>query len=119
MFLGEPVSILSFWRGGLGVLMLVALFCPGLSRAEPPPRTPLDALWNEHMLTGTSTTVYVDDAGQRTLSIPRSPFDDRSGMVSGIVSFPESAAATTRGIVVARLDERFLIWRNGGWFLQG
>jgi len=95
--------------------MLFALSGPGASSAEPPPRAPLDALWQEHMLTGTAASIKVDESGQRAVSIPRTPFDDQRGVVSSI----ESAAGTTYGIEISRLDERFLLWRNGGWVLQG
>jgi hypothetical protein len=67
------------------------------------------------MLMGTATTMYVDESGQRTVSIPRTPFDEQRGVVSSV----ESAAGTTYGIEVSRLDERWLLWRNGGWVLQG
>jgi hypothetical protein len=43
------------------------------------------------------------------------PFDEERGVVSSV----ESAASTAYGIEVSRLDERFLLWRNGGWILQG
>jgi hypothetical protein len=95
--------------------MLFALSIPGTGSAEPPPRAPLDELWQEHMLMGTATTMYVDESGQRTVSIPRTPFDEQRGVVSSV----ESAAGTTYGIEVSRLDERWLLWRNGGWVLQG
>ena len=101
------------WLGYLGTAMLFAISVPGLSLAEPPPRAPLDALWQEHMLAGSSATIYIDASGQRTIAIYRTPFDEQR------VSSVESAAATTYGIEVARLDERWLLWRNGGWFLQG
>jgi hypothetical protein len=95
--------------------MLLTLSVSDAGSAESPPRGPLDALWQEHMLMGTAASIYVDDAGQRTVSIPRTPFDEQRGVVSSV----ESAAATTRGIEISRLDERFLLWRNGGWVLQG
>jgi len=64
---------------------------------------------------GSAATIYVDESGQRTVSISRTPFDEQRGVVSSV----ESAADTTHGIEVSRLDERFLLWRNGGWVLQG
>jgi hypothetical protein len=67
------------------------------------------------MLMGSAATVYADESGQRTLSVLRTPFDEERGVVSSV----ESAAGTTQGIEVSRLDERFLFWRNGGWVLQG
>jgi hypothetical protein len=108
----------SFFKYRLGYLVFLMLFTLSVSdagSAEPPPRAPLDALWQEQMLVGGAATIYVDDSGQRTVSIPRTPFDEQRGVVSSV----ESAAATTRGIEVSRLDERFLLWRNGGWVLQG
>jgi hypothetical protein len=95
--------------------MLFTFSVSDAGSAEPSPRAPLDALWQEQMLIGGAATIYVDDSGQRTVSIPRTPFDEQRGVVSSV----ESAAATTRGIEVSRLDERFLLWRNGGWILQG
>jgi hypothetical protein len=95
--------------------MLFALSVAGGSAAEPPPRAPLDALWREYMLTGNAATVYVDESGQRTVSGLRQPFDEQRGVVSSV----ESAAWTNYGIEVLRLDERWLLWRNGGWILQG
>ena len=44
------------WLGCLTVLMLFTLAAPDASSAEPPPRAPLDALWQEHMLTGSAAT---------------------------------------------------------------
>ena len=35
------------------------------------------------------------------------------------MSSVESAALTTYGIEVLKLDERWLLWRNGGWVLRG
>ena len=87
----------------------------GVGSADAPPRAPLDALWQEHMLLGSAAAIYLDESGQRTVSFPRTPFDEHRGVVSSI----ESAGGTTHGIEVARLDERFLVWRNGGWVLQG
>jgi len=102
------------WLGCLTVLMLFTLAAPDASSAEPPPRAPLDALWQEHMLTGSAATIYVDESGQRTLLTPRRPFDEQHGEED-----VEGAAITTYGIHVARLDERWLLWRNGGWVLRG
>jgi len=109
------VRVFTSSLGYLGFLMLFGLSVPDAGSAEPPPRAPLDALWQEHMLMGSAATIYVDESGQRTVSIPRTPFDEQRGVVSSV----ESAAATTHGIEVSRLDERFLLWRNGGWVLQG
>ena len=97
-----------------GFLTLFALAVPNASWAGAPARAPLDALWQEHMLTGSAATIYVDQSGQRTISIPRRPFNEQQGE-----TYAESAATTTSGIQVARLDERWLVWRNGGWVLQG
>jgi hypothetical protein len=105
------VSFFTSWLGYLGSLMLFALSVQDASSAEPPPRAPLDALWQEQMLAGSAATIYVDESGQRTVAIPRTPFDAQRGVVSSV----ESAAGTTYGIEVSRLDERFLLWRNGGW----
>lgn len=91
----------------LSVLMLFALFAPATS-AEPPPRAPLDALWEEYMLLGSSASIYVDESGQRTVSIPRRAFDEQRGEQD-----VEGALATPYGIHVARLDERWLLWRKG------
>lgn len=65
----------------LGALILFAVALPGASSAEPEPpaRAPLDALWQEHMLTGTAATIYVDESGQRAMSIPRRLFDEQHG----------------------------------------
>lgn len=112
---GESVSAFTLWPGRLGLLMLFAFSAPNSGSAEPPARPPLDALWHEHMLAGSAATIYVDESGQRTVSIPRRPFDEQRGELQSV----ESAAGTTYGIQVARLDERFLLWRNGGWVLQG
>jgi hypothetical protein len=98
---GESLSLFTYWLGYLGFVMLFALSAPGVGSAEPPPRAPLDALWQEHTLMGSAATVYADESGQRTLSVLRTP------------------SGTTQGIEVSRLDERFLFWRNGGWVLQG
>jgi hypothetical protein len=67
------------------------------------------------MLEGRAATVYVDDSGQRTVSVSRRPFDEWYGDAHDV----EGAATTTYGIEVSRLDERFLLWRNGGSVLQG
>jgi hypothetical protein len=112
---GEPVSFFKYRLGYPVLLMLFTFSVSDAGSAEPSPRAPLDALWQEQMLIGGAATIYVDDSGQRTVSIPRTPFDEQRGVVSSV----ESAAATTRGIEVSRLDERFLLWRNGGWILQG
>ena len=53
------------WLGCLTVLMLFTLAAPDASSAEPPPRAPLDALWQEHMLTGSAATIYVDESGHQ------------------------------------------------------
>jgi hypothetical protein len=95
--------------------MLFALSVPVAGSAEPPPRAALDALWHEHMLMGSAATIYVDESGHRTVSSLRQPFDEHHGVVSSV----ESAAWTSFGIEVLRLDERWLLWRNGGWILQG
>lgn len=94
--------------------MLLAMSVSDISSAEPPPRAPLDALWSDLMLEGSTSSVFVDSSGQRTVSIHRRPFDEQRGE-----TWPESAAITTHGIEVSRLDERWLLWRNGGWVLQG
>jgi hypothetical protein len=107
------VRYFAYSLGHLSVLMLFGLFAPATS-AEPPPRAPLDALWEEHMLLGSSASIYVDESGQRTVSIPRRAFDEQRGEQD-----VEGALATPYGIHVARLDERWLLWRNGGWVLQG
>jgi hypothetical protein len=112
-----PVAFVRVFTSGLrycGFLMLFALSVPAASRAEAPARAPLDALWQEHMLTGSAATIYVDESGQRTVPIPRRSFNEQHGE-----TYAESAATTTSGIQVARLDERWLLWRNGGWVLQG
>ena len=109
------MRVFSSRLGYLAFMMLFALCIPGPGSAEPPPRAPLDALWQEHMLMGSAATIYVDEFGQRTVSSLRQPFDEQRGVVSGV----ESAAWTTHGIEVLRLDERWLLWRNGGWVLQG
>jgi len=97
-----------------GFLMLLAVAAPEASSAEPPPRAPLDALWQQHMLQGSAATIYIDGSGERTVSTPRVPFDEQHGEKD-----VEGAAITTYGIHVARLDERWLLWRNGGWILRG
>lgn len=101
--------------GLLGLVMLLAASVPESGWAEPPPRAPLDSLWLEHMLMGSAATIYVDESGQRTVSGVRQPFDEQRGVVASV----ESAAWTSYGIEVVRLDERWLLWRNGGWILQG
>ena len=101
--------------GLLGLVMLLTAWAPEAGWAEPPPRAPLDALWLEHMLMGSGATIYVDESGQRTVSGLRQPFDEQRGVVSSV----ESAAWTSYGIEVSRLDERWLLWRNGGWIPQG
>ena len=80
------------WLGCLTVLMLFTLAAPDASSAEPPPRAPLDALWQEHMLKGNAATIYVDESGQRTLLTPRRPFDEQHGEED-----VEDAAITTYG----------------------
>jgi len=96
------------------LLPLVSLV-PARAAAEAPPRAPLDALWQEHMLAGTAATIYAEGGGQRNETGARNPFDEQRGVVASV----ESAASTTYGIAVLRLDERWLLWRNGGWVLQG
>jgi hypothetical protein len=112
---GESVNSFTSELGCLGLVMLFALSVPDTGSAEPPPRAPLDALWQEHMLAGSAAIIYVDESGQRTVSGVRQPFDEPRGVVSSV----ESAAWTNYGIEVSRLDERWLLWRNGGWILQG
>lgn len=102
-------------RSCLAVLLLLALAAPEQGRAEAPPRGALDALWQEHMLTGSAATIYAEDGGQRTVATHREPFDEQRGVVSRV----ESAALTTHGIEVLKLDERWLLWRNGGWVMRG
>src|SRR5438045_294621 len=111
----DSVRTSSALVGYLGVLVLSALCVPGANAAEPPSRAPLDALWQEHMLKGVAATIHVDNSGEKTFSISRTPFDEQRGVVSSV----ESAADTTYGIEIARLDERFLLWRNGGWIMRG
>ena len=95
--------------GYLGVAMLLAMSVSDVSSAEPPPRAPLDALWSDLMLEGSTSSVSVDSSGQRTVSFHRRPFDEQRGE-----TWPESAAITTRGIRVSRLDERWLLqWGLG------
>lgn len=111
---GKSVRVFTSGLHYCGLLMLFALGVPDASWAEAPARARLDALWQEHMLTGTAATIYVDESGQRTVPIHRRPFNEQHGE-----TYAESAATTTSGIQVARLDERWLLWRNGGWILQG
>ena len=99
----------------LVVLVLSALYVRGANAAEPPSRAPLDALWQEQMLKGVAATLHTDDSGHKTFPISRTPFDEQRGVVSSV----ESAADTIYGIEIARLDERFLLWRNGGWIMRG
>ena len=101
------MSFFTAWLGCLGFLMLFALSVPGAGSAEAPPRAPLDA--QEHMRLGSAATIYVDESGQRTVSIPRTPFDEQRGVVSGV----ESAAITTYGIQVARLMSVFCFGATG------
>lgn len=74
-------------------------------------REPLDRLWEEHMLTGTSA-IYSKGA-RREYSSERS-FESAMGM-------PSAAAFTEQGIVVSDLRETRLLglWAGGGWELQG
>ncbi len=96
-------------------LLPLAALAPGRAAAEAPPRAPLDTLWQEHMLAGTAATIYAEGGGQRNATGARNPFDDQRGVVGSV----ESAATTTYGIEILRLDERWLLWRNGGWVLLG
>lgn len=96
-------------------MILLALVVPRQSAAEAPPRAPLDALWQEHMLAGTAATIYAEDGRQRTVASYRQPFDEQHGVVSNV----ESAALTSHGIEILELDERWLLWRNGGWVMRG
>ena len=111
---GGSVRAVTSWLGYLGVAMLFAISVSDVSSAEPPPRASLDTLWSDLMLEGSASSISVDSSGQRTLSIPRRRFDEQHGE-----TWPESAAGTTHGIRVSRLDERWLLWRNGGWILEG
>jgi len=108
------VRLFKYSLGYLGFLTLLVFSIPDAGVAEPPQRAPLDTLWQEHMLAGSAATVYLDESGQRTVSIRRIPFDEQRGVPS-----VEFAAVMTNGIQVARLDERWLFWRNGGWVLKG
>ena len=67
------------------------------------------------MLAGTAATIYAESDGQRTVTGARQPFDEAHGGVASV----ESAALTSHGIEILRLDERWLLWRNGGWVLRG
>lgn len=73
-------------------------------------REPLDRLWEEHMLAGTSV-IYSD--GKRVTYAPTRSYETAGGD-------PLDAAFTKQGIVVGDFREtRFLLWVDGGWALDG
>jgi hypothetical protein len=75
------------------------------------PREALDAIWDEHMLTGSSVRVFWEASGPQirtpaNLGFPVRPDD-----------LVETAAWNRRGIEIQWLREGF--WRNGGWVVRG
>jgi hypothetical protein len=80
-------------------------------RAGEVPREPLDRLWEEHMLQGTSAG-YQD--GKRATFVPHETPEMAKGS-------PDAARLTTRGISVqdSQGTELLGLRRGGGWSLQG
>jgi hypothetical protein len=100
-----------------GALVLISATMLGVtnSRAgELPPREPLDALWEQHMLEGkinTAVAIQLKDGQVFKSEFPaKRPIEYSRGM-------PESAGFGTSGITVMQLGEGF--WGNGGWVLEG
>jgi hypothetical protein len=90
---------------GLMVLLLAEAGMAGGIRREP-----LDQLWEDHMLAGTSA-IYSD--GKRVTYAP-----DRSYETAG--GNPSDAAFTKQGIAIGDFREsRLLLWVGGGWALDG
>jgi hypothetical protein len=75
------------------------------------PRESLDAIWDEHMLAGSSVRVFFEASGPQirtpaNLGFPESPNE-----------LVELASLNRRGIEIQWLREGF--WRNGGWVVRG
>ena len=94
---------------GIGLFLLLAVVGSAISREVA--RKPLDQLWEEHMLAGTSAT-YSD--GKHIEYVFERSFEEAMGS-------PSSAWDTKQGIAVVDLGERrFLsLWVGGGWTLEG
>ena len=90
--------------------MLLGL-ATGCGHSGPVSREPLDAAWNETMLTGVRAII----ANGRRLDVPSSvPLESVGGN-------PFFASTGERGISVCDYRETRLLglWRNGGWCLGG
>lgn len=95
----------------LAATSILLLLTVEQARGREIAREPLDRLWEEHMLSGTSA-VYSDGTLQEYT--PERSFEPTVGM-------PSSAAFTKQGIVVSDLRATRLLglWAGGGWELQG
>ena len=91
--------------------MVGGLILAGLAGGEPPPRAPLDALWEKHMLEGTFVFIEVHKskitAREKHPPPTVDPKDDE----------PTFGVLMSHPISVSELGEG--LFGNGGWILQG
>lgn len=97
----------------LGFAAAIGLGLSAVARGEPPPRAPLDALWERYMFEGRLSSIAVmvrDSRLDVSETAPTESFEFTRGS-------PESAAFSSYGITVMKLGEGF--WGNGGWVVKG
>ena len=98
----------------LGLAAAIGLGLSGAARGEPPPRAPVDALWEQYMLEGRLSSIAVAVRQDSHLDISESASNHSFESASGR---PEWAASNSYGITVMRLGEG--LWGNGGWVVKG
>lgn len=101
------VKTVVFIGSGFALLLIMS----GLAISGEIQREPLDRLWEEHMLSGTSAVYSNGEPIKHTTDLAN---ESNTGM-------PFSAAFTKRGIKIGDFRERhfLLLWVGGGWGLDG
>lgn len=97
----------------LGFFVAAGMGLAGVAAGEPPPREPLDALWEHHLLEGKSSSVAVEVKDSKVSTSETSP-PKMTGLKTGMTALLFLAP---HGIIVRQLGDGF--WGNGGWILQG
>lgn len=106
------------WESNSGVIvtLFLGLVMFGLAptsvvKGEPPPRGPLDAIWEKHMLEGTFVIIsFVDTKPNVSVENPAVSVDPKEDELT----FP---TLMSHPISVMKLGEG--LFRNGGWVLRG
>ena len=67
------MAIVTLFKTLFGIAVAIGIGWPSGATGEPPPRAPLDMLWEQHMLDGTFVVMALEGSGTKALEVrPRS-----------------------------------------------